>query len=202
MMTMAGEERSSIQTRPSLLNRLKAGDDAESWQEFYRVYGKLGRDFSIQAGLIDTEADEVVQDTAIAVSRHLPEFSYDPKVCRFKTCAAQSDFVADQGARRERGKRICNEASHRGGVEEGNGTAGARDGGRCAVEALKRLAVDKRFITETRSGFRALSVTMRLGLAQGITDSLLARPERSWVASSVVIRMFWPLQSRLGFDGL
>src|SRR6266545_1571901 len=82
---MPGDEHSSIQTRPSLLNRLKTGDDAESWQEFYRVYGKLVRDFALQAGLTDTEADEVVQETAIAMARNLPEFRYDPKVCRFKT---------------------------------------------------------------------------------------------------------------------
>jgi RNA polymerase sigma-70 factor (ECF subfamily) len=85
MTTMAGDEHTSIQTRPSLLNRLKTGDDEESWHELYRVYGKLVRDFAIQAGLTDTEADEVVQETAIAVARHLPEFRYNPKVCRFKT---------------------------------------------------------------------------------------------------------------------
>jgi RNA polymerase sigma factor (sigma-70 family) len=82
---MATDEPSSIQTRPSLLNRLKSGDDAESWQAFYRIYGKLVRDFAIQAGLTSTEADEVVQETAIAMARHLPEYRYDPKVCRFKT---------------------------------------------------------------------------------------------------------------------
>jgi RNA polymerase sigma factor (sigma-70 family) len=82
---MAHEEPSSIQTRPSLLNRLKTGDDTEGWQEFYRIYGKLVRDFAIQAGLTDTEADEVVQETAIAMARHLPEYRYNPKVCRFKT---------------------------------------------------------------------------------------------------------------------
>lgn len=85
MKAMAPDEPSSIQTRPSLLNGLKSGDDAESWNEFYRVYGKLIRDFALHAGLNDTEADEVVQETAIALSRHLPEFRYDPKVCRFKT---------------------------------------------------------------------------------------------------------------------
>src|SRR5262245_14208516 len=85
MTSVKSGEPSSIQTRPSLLKRLKGGDDVESWQEFYRVYGKLVRDFAIQAGLTDTEADEVVQETAIAVARHLPEFHYDPKVCRFKT---------------------------------------------------------------------------------------------------------------------
>ena len=82
---MSHDEPSPIQTRLSLLNRLKAGDDAESWQEFYRIYGKLARDFAIQAGLTDTEADEVMQETAIAMGRHLPEYRYDPKVCRFKT---------------------------------------------------------------------------------------------------------------------
>lgn len=84
-MTMTGDELSSIQTRPSLLQRLKEGDDVESWQEFYRVYGKLVRDFAIKSGLTDSEADEVVQEIAIGVARHLPGFSYDPKVCRFKT---------------------------------------------------------------------------------------------------------------------
>ena len=84
-MTAMPDDPSSIQTRPSLLNRLKAGDDTESWREFYRIYGKLARDFAIHAGLTDTEADEVVQETAIAIARHLPEYRYDPKVCRFKT---------------------------------------------------------------------------------------------------------------------
>ena len=82
---MPHDEQSSIQTRPSLLNRLKTGNDAESWKEFYRIYGKLVRDFAIKAGLTDTEADEVVQETAIAMARHLPEYRYEPKVCRFKT---------------------------------------------------------------------------------------------------------------------
>jgi RNA polymerase sigma-70 factor (ECF subfamily) len=85
MTAMATDEPSSIQTRPSLLHRLKTGDDTESWQEFYRVYGKLARDFAVQAGLTNAEADEVVQETAIAMARHLPEYRYDPKVCRFKT---------------------------------------------------------------------------------------------------------------------
>jgi hypothetical protein len=55
------DEPSSIQTRQSLLHRLKEGD------------------FAIKAGSTDTEADEVVQGTAIGVARYLPGFSYDPK---------------------------------------------------------------------------------------------------------------------------
>ena len=75
----------SLETRPSLLQRLKSGDDPESWQEFYKIYGGLIRSFAEKAGLTVDEAEEVVQETAIGVARRLPEFTYDPKVCRFKT---------------------------------------------------------------------------------------------------------------------
>ena len=75
----------SLQTRPSLLNRLKSSDDSQSWHEFYRVYGGLIRFFAEKAGLTADEAEEVVQETAIGVARRLTDFAYDPKVCRFKT---------------------------------------------------------------------------------------------------------------------
>jgi len=109
---MASDEHSSIQTRPSLLNRLKTGDDNESWQEFYRVYGKLVRDFALQAGLTDTEADEVVQETAIAMARHLPEFNYDPKVCRFKTWLLNQTSwrIKDQFKKRRKDERLASES--------------------------------------------------------------------------------------------
>ena len=117
MTAMASDEPSSIQTRPSLLNRLKSGDDAESWQDFYRIYGKLVRDFAIQAGLTDTEADEVVQETAIAMARHLPEYRYDPKVCRFKTWLLnQSSWrIKDQLKKRRRS------GGYTGGAAAGTG---------------------------------------------------------------------------------
>ena len=76
---------SSLETRPSLLKKLQSGDDSQSWQEFYRIYGGLIRHFALKAGLTADEAEEVVQETAIGVARRLPEFVYDPKVCRFKS---------------------------------------------------------------------------------------------------------------------
>src|SRR5438128_789076 len=111
------EHHSSIQTRSSLLNRLRTGDDAASWQEFYRIYGKLVRDFAIQAGLTDTEADEVVQETAIAMARHLPDFRYDPKVCRFKTWLLnQSSWrIKDQLKKRQRATAFTGETPRNAG---------------------------------------------------------------------------------------
>src|SRR2546426_3125790 len=84
-VTMNPPHGTSLETRPSLLHRLKSGDDPQSWQEFYRTYGGLIRFFATKAGLTADEAEEVVQETAIGVARRLPEFIYDPKVCRFKT---------------------------------------------------------------------------------------------------------------------
>ena len=116
MMSVKNGEPSSIQTRPSLLNRLKAGDDAESWKEFYRIYGKLVRDFAIHAGMTDAEADEVVQETAIAAARHLPEFRYDPKVCRFKTWLINQTSwrIKDHLKKRRREERFIGAATRAG----------------------------------------------------------------------------------------
>jgi RNA polymerase sigma factor (sigma-70 family) len=75
----------SLATRPSLLARLKSGDDPQSWREFYKTYGGLIRFFAEKAGLTPDEAEEVLQETAIGVARPLPYFTYDPRVCRFKT---------------------------------------------------------------------------------------------------------------------
>ena len=83
-MTGLTTDPDTVQTRESLLNRLK-GDESRGWQEFYRVYGKIVHDFALHAGLTETEADEVVQDTMVAISRHIGEFRYDRSVCRFKT---------------------------------------------------------------------------------------------------------------------
>ncbi len=91
-----------------MLNRLKASDDTESWEQFYRIYGKLVRDFALRAGLTDTEAEEVVQETAIAMARHLPEYHYNPKVCRFKTWLLNqaSWRIKDQLKRRHRDSAV------------------------------------------------------------------------------------------------
>jgi len=96
---------SSLETRPSLLKRLQSGDDPESWREFYRLYGGLIRSFAAKAGLTPDEAEEVVQETAIGLARRLPEFVYDPKVCRFKTWLLNLTRWRIQNQIRKRGKQ-------------------------------------------------------------------------------------------------
>ena len=63
----------------------QSGEDQECWRDFYAIYGGQFRSFAAKTGLTPEEAEEVVQETVISVSPRLPEFVYDPKVCRFKT---------------------------------------------------------------------------------------------------------------------
>ena len=82
--TMLEPESPSLCTRPSLVAGLQAGDE-DRWQEFFRLYGPVIRGFALKAGLTETEADEVVQETCIGVARNVGEYRYDPAKCRFKT---------------------------------------------------------------------------------------------------------------------
>ena len=85
ILTMAAPMDDSHPTRSSLLLRLKDTQDQRSWQEFNDVYGRLIFGFARKAGLTETEAEEVVQETMISAAKNLPEFRYDPNVCSFKT---------------------------------------------------------------------------------------------------------------------
>ena len=74
-----------IPTRATLIQRLKDWQDQSSWQDFFDTYWKLIYSVAIKGGLTPTEAQDVVQETMIAVARHMPTFKYDPKIGSFKT---------------------------------------------------------------------------------------------------------------------
>lgn len=74
----------SVYTRQSLLERLKDWDDSASWRDFFETYWKLIFSVARRAGLNETEAEDVVQETIIAVARKMPAFHYDPAVGSFK----------------------------------------------------------------------------------------------------------------------
>jgi RNA polymerase sigma-70 factor (ECF subfamily) len=86
MPSLAGKSMSdqSIRTRASLLERLKDLGDQTSWQEFYQTYHELIYSVARRAGLNENEADDVVQETLIAVVRKMPGFTYDPTKDSFK----------------------------------------------------------------------------------------------------------------------
>lgn len=77
-------DRESIPTRRSLLTRLRNLDDNASWQVFFDTYWRLIYNVARKSGLSDSESQDIVQETVIAVARKMPEFRYDPAKGSFK----------------------------------------------------------------------------------------------------------------------
>jgi RNA polymerase sigma factor (sigma-70 family) len=76
--------QSSLATRRSLLSRLKQSNAQESWREFFDTYWRLIYTTALNAGLTDSEAQEVVQETVLTVVKKIASFRYDPAVGSFK----------------------------------------------------------------------------------------------------------------------
>jgi RNA polymerase sigma factor (sigma-70 family) len=73
-----------LATRSSLLCRLQDAGDHASWQSFFDSYWRLIYNVARKAGLSDADAQDVVQDTIIAVARKMPQFRYDRSKGSFK----------------------------------------------------------------------------------------------------------------------
>ena len=74
----------ALNTRRSLISRLRNVEDRDSWQEFFDTYWKLIYSVARKAGLTEQEAEEVVQETTVTVTKCIQDYQYDPKVCSFK----------------------------------------------------------------------------------------------------------------------
>lgn len=74
----------TLPTRRSLLSRLRNIDDNESWRSFFEMYWRLLYNVARKSGLSDHHAQDIVQETVIAVARKMPEFRYDPARGGFK----------------------------------------------------------------------------------------------------------------------
>lgn len=73
-----------LPTRASLIRRLKHWHDDSGWREFFRIYWRLIYGIARRAGLTDAEAQDVVQETLVAVAKRMPNFEYDPAIGAFK----------------------------------------------------------------------------------------------------------------------
>ena len=72
-------------TRLSLLQRMRGGENADSWDEFYSLYGPYLLRYAMSCGLAEVDARDVVQDVFVRLWRVLDRFQYDPTRARFRT---------------------------------------------------------------------------------------------------------------------
>ena len=85
-------------TRKTLINRLRqTNSDTRSWSEFYELYWKLVYSVARKAGLSETDAEDVVQETLLKVSKSIKKFDYDPSKGRFRNwlCLITKQQVAN-----------------------------------------------------------------------------------------------------------
>jgi RNA polymerase sigma factor (sigma-70 family) len=68
-----------LPTRASLLARLGQSDDDTSWREFFERYWRLIYQAALREGLSDADAQDVVQEVVLQVSRQIGGFRYDPQ---------------------------------------------------------------------------------------------------------------------------
>jgi len=93
----------TIPTRASLLKRIKDPADQKSWREFFDIYWRLIYAVAVKAGLNDAEAQDVVQETVIGVTKKMPGFEYVPGRDSFKGWLLQLTRwkIADQFRKRQ-----------------------------------------------------------------------------------------------------
>ena len=98
----------SLATRPSLLLSVRNADDSDSWQEFYQLYSGLVRSFAYRNGLTETEVEDVVQETFIAVSKAMPEFRYNPSIGSFRSWMLHTTHwrIQDQFQKRRKQQKL------------------------------------------------------------------------------------------------
>ena len=66
-----------LPTHWTLIHRPRDWDDQESWRESFEIYSRLIYGAALKAGLTETEAQEVVQETVITVAKGLTQFEAD-----------------------------------------------------------------------------------------------------------------------------
>ena len=101
---VCGPVQWNVQTRESLLRRVRDWSDDASWQEFFEIYWRLIYALAIQAGLNECEAEDVVQTTMMAVADNIRGFRYESEVGSFKSwlCHQAQWKIRDQLRRRRR----------------------------------------------------------------------------------------------------
>lgn len=100
-----------LETRPSLLQRVRDQSDAEGWREFVTLYEPLLLKYVQSRGVPETDARDIVQDIFLSLLRSLPSFQLDRQRGRFRTWLWQvtMNAIADHARRRRSQRRAQDE---------------------------------------------------------------------------------------------
>jgi RNA polymerase sigma-70 factor (ECF subfamily) len=162
-------EEAALQTRASLLVRLRAGAaDPDAWRQFVLLYGPLLMAWGRRWGLQEADAEDVTQTVLLKLAGRLRSFEYDPtrRFRGFLRVVAQGVWVDLLSA----GRREV-PGSGDSAVEAALGSAPARDDLAARLEAaydrelldLATQRVQARVEPHTWSAFRLTALEGRSG---------------------------------------
>lgn len=72
-----------LRTQEGLIARIRDKDANEAWQEFYETYCRVIYGYARRFGLNCDDAEDIVQDVFVKITRQLPSFHYDRSRGRF-----------------------------------------------------------------------------------------------------------------------
>ena len=96
----------TMNTRSSLLIRVRDTTDAEGWHEFLTLYEPLIHAYVRKMGICGYDADDAVQDILIRLLKTLPEFQLDRERARFRTWLWKVTRNALVDRARRQGRRV------------------------------------------------------------------------------------------------
>jgi RNA polymerase sigma-70 factor (ECF subfamily) len=74
----------SLETRHSLLIRIRDATDRSAWNDFFKLYAPLVYSYAIKHGFQDADASDVAQEVMCTVARSINRFDYDPSKGSFR----------------------------------------------------------------------------------------------------------------------
>lgn len=72
------------ETQTSLLQAVRDGADVRAWDNFYRIYSSLIRNFAMRMSLPDADAEDVVQEVIVVAHRSLKSGTYNREKGTFR----------------------------------------------------------------------------------------------------------------------
>lgn len=162
-------------TNETLLDRVKATDAHDAWKLFYDQYWAVILAYARKLGLNQHQAEEVLQETMVALMRILPDFRYDKNKGKFRnfllTIVHRKSLTALRRTKRERDTHVPWESDleQKSPAEHKNGDSltmvetevQARWRESVLEVVLDELASDARLGPETMAVFRAYAVAGR-----------------------------------------
>ncbi len=75
----------STTTHGTLLARIADPADSNAWSEFCAQYEEMIRAFARRQGVVGANADDIVQDVLLSLTKAMPGFEYNPEKGRFRS---------------------------------------------------------------------------------------------------------------------